>query len=289
MPLSLLSRVAFGALLQPGLGRAMADDLCALADGLSGHAAVAGAGGARRPSRLEALPDTVLGEIYSYVSTLDVFRALCLASRRLRLRVFTPGGVTNLNFSAVDLGIVRALEAVPQARWSALHALCLSGLDLDTQRSVRAAVGALGALGPRLRVLHVQEGADEYVGLHHIPAAVWPALRELFVTMVEASPTRAGDKEEDEEGGADGGNVEEEEKKKDRRPEWSPARGEFGRLERLSLLARSQYSDGEVYAPTYRRCGLFLAAAVPGRLRELALARVAVASVVAVVAVRRAG
>ena len=283
VPLSLLSRVAFGALTQPDLHHALTEDVCALAGRLAGHAgAFAASRAQRRLSRLEALPDAVLGAIYAYVNTLDVFCSLRVTSRRLRLRVFTPGGVTNLNLSSFGLGIRDALETVPQERWGRLSSLCVSGLDLEAAGAAPAAITALGALGPRLRVLHVSQDPNECVGPQHIPAAVWPTLRELSVNMHEASQYRTEgaavryDRLRGEGVMADalhgrGDQLEAKEEGGGESAEWSPRPGTFERLERLSLLAQSQPLDRDALPSTYAQCSRYLAAAVPGRLRVLAL------------------
>ena len=334
VPLALLSRVVFGALVHSPLGTAATEDVCALAKALiARNDAVAGTTDAqRRLSRLEALPDAVLGEIYAYVNTYDMFEAVCRTSRRLRLRVFTPGGVTTLNFCVYgapierdvarplfELGMARALDAVPAERWSALTALCVYGMCRQRAPLRAAFAGALGALGPRLRVLHMREISTDKVGLRHVAAAVWSTLRELYVKFIEgvdesdsdsdsdddsnSDGDRADESDEcgggggdDEDGGGGGGDAGEcgqgaaEDAKGEARKKcevrkrgeaitaaglgaWTPAPLSFGGLERLalSLYMRARVFDSVVSLPLYTRCGRFLAAAVPGRLRALTL------------------
>ena len=259
LPLALVARVAFGALTQADIRAALTDDACALAkaaseahQSLGAQQQTLGSPSPLRLSRLESLPDAVLGEVYSYVNTEDVFAAVRRTSRRLWVRVFTPGGVSNLNFShhagigaapSFRLEMQEALETVPCERWNCLATLCAHELRLKDMAGANQFATALGCLGPRLRVLHLPPDCDNFIGLHRVPATVWPALRELRVTFVS----------------------EEEEEEEKRKNKWAPGPAVFVGLERLAVDANSWSLRMHV------RCSRFLTAAVVGRLRALTL------------------
>ena len=234
-----------------------------VAPGNRGGVQDGGEGGADSwASVLEALPDSILGAVYAFLSSTDTLGRVALVSRRMQRRVYTPGGVVHLCVGDASA----ALRHVPTGRWSALQTLCCK-VRAPSKRSEKKArddwqalVDASGHLGPRLRTLHCRESEAPWLAPS---AAVWPGLRELcVVTTGELTPGEfapaPGANDLPGKGtwsysGAAGA---------DRDAPPPPPRS-LPALERLTVMLNNEAPHGRCLALTNQ--------AVPGRLRDLAL------------------
>lgn len=137
---------------------------------------------AARSAGLELLAVVLFNEVADYLTQVETLDTLFHTSRRLRAQVLAPGGAPRLRINA-PTQIEGALRVLAPA---ALHALrAFRFWDPHSVLWPHTLARLLGALGPHLRTLDLQE--------HHwltqkaiVSVAVWPALEELSLVLAAA-------------------------------------------------------------------------------------------------------
>ena len=133
-----------------------------------------------RMAPLERLPTVALLEVLACLDNADVLTHVVSVSRRLRACVCGPGGVRvlRLAYPTFQSDTRRAAVLLPAAAWAGLRVLEITTMVHDKAHWVRRLCAALGALGPLLTRLHLDEFAyqDGDMVQLSIPPSAWAAL-----------------------------------------------------------------------------------------------------------------